>query len=48
MTKRKNSTSKSQLAKAEERLGLDPDEQAMNGAYGMVETKEEDRANKKS
>jgi len=27
--------------------GADLDEQAMNGDYGMLETEEEDRANKK-
>ncbi|WP_226655620.1 DUF4021 domain-containing protein [Guptibacillus hwajinpoensis] len=28
-------------------FGADLDEQAMNGDYGMLETEEEDRANKK-
>ncbi|WLR61147.1 DUF4021 domain-containing protein [Guptibacillus hwajinpoensis] len=28
--------------------GADLDEQAMNGDYGMLETEEEDRANKKA
>ena len=29
-------------AKQQDRLGLDEDEQEMNGLYGMAETKEED------
>ncbi|WP_186579352.1 DUF4021 domain-containing protein [Aquibacillus kalidii] len=44
MAKSKRAT-ESSIKKAEEAIGLDQDEQAMNGEYGMVETIEEDRAN---
>lgn len=37
----------SQKNKFTNEFGADLDEQAMNGDYGMLETEEEDRANKK-
>ena len=43
-----NQKPSSPLAKNEAKLGVDQDEQAMNGLYGMLETQEEDQANKKS
>lgn len=43
MEKTNKTSSKSETEQKDNRLGLDPDEQVMNGNYGMAETKEEDR-----
>lgn len=45
-TRKENRTAmKKNEPSPENTLGQDPDEQAMNGLYGMLETEEEDRAN---
>ncbi|GKU82742.1 DUF4021 domain-containing protein [Niallia sp. NCCP-28] len=38
----KRQLEKEKLLQQKKDLGLDPDEQEMNGLYGMAETKEED------
>jgi len=38
----KTQPEKDKLVQQKDKLGLDPDEQEMNGLYGMAETKEED------
>ena len=46
-TPNKDEINQNNLNKFTNELGADLDEQAMNGDYGMLETEEEDRANKK-
>ncbi|MCA0991777.1 DUF4021 domain-containing protein [Guptibacillus hwajinpoensis] len=46
-TPNKNEIKQNKLNKFTNEYGADLDEQAMNGDYGMLETEEEDRANKK-
>lgn len=38
-----NTENKKDTAKEEKDLGVDQDEQVMNGSYGMLETEEEDK-----
>ncbi|PFG14648.1 DUF4021 domain-containing protein [Bacillus sp. es.036] len=47
-TPNKNEIKQNNLNKFTNEYGADLDEQAMNGDYGMLETEEEDRANKKA
>jgi Protein of unknown function (DUF4021) len=46
-TPNKDEINQNNLNKFTNEYGADLDEQAMNGDYGMLETEEEDRANKK-
>jgi hypothetical protein len=46
-TPNKDEINQNNLNKFANEYGADLDEQAMNGDYGMLETEEEDRANKK-
>ncbi len=47
-TPNKDEMNQNNMNKYKNELGADQDEQAMNGDYGMLETEEEDRANKKA
>ncbi|MGB8002394.1 MAG: DUF4021 domain-containing protein [Anaerobacillus sp.] len=47
-TPNKDEITQNNMTKYTNEFGADQDEQAMNGDYGMLETEEEDRANKKT